>query len=404
MNLEIRPIQSEEFETFFKAGESAFGETNIKHLEDERAILDFERTLAAFDGEDIVSTAAAFDFDLTVPGNQLPTAGVTWVGVRPTHRRQGVLTRMMERQLNDIHERSQPVAALWASESLIYGRFGYGLGALGAELKIERGYTNLRHSVSFSGRCRLVSREEAISSWPEVYRRRAAEQPGMYSRTDVWWKHHSLRHEDPDKAKDAAFYVQYEEDGEPLGYARYTTRAGWHDNFPDGKLNVWELVSLTDGAYSALWSYILGVDLMSSYHAERCRLDEPLFWMLEEPRRLVIRPYDALWVRLVDVPAALEARTYASEGSIVLDIDDPFCPWNDGRYQLDAGPDGARCKPTTSAPDLTLTAADLAAVYLGGPRVRALAQAGRVEGDAASVQRADRLFAWDVTPWCPEVF
>ena len=126
--------------------------------------------------------------------------------------------------------------------------------------------------------------------------------------------------------------------------------------------------------------------------------------MLAEPRRLIGRTYDALWLRLVDVPSALEARRYPTQEKIVLRVTDTFCPWNDGRYELDAGPDGARCKPTTSDPDLTLTAADLATVYLGGPRIRTLAQAGRVEGDADAIQRADRLFAWNVTPWCPEVF
>ena len=404
MALKIRPINSEQFEAFASSGAASFGDVHLDRIDDEKAILDLDLTLAGFDGEEIVSTAAFFDFDLSVPGNQLPAAGVTWVSVRPTHRRQGVLTQMMDRQLKDVHERGLAIAVLWASESLIYGRFGYGVGSLGADLRIERGYTNLVNGVASTGRCRLVSREEALTAWPEIYRRRAPEQPGMYSRTETWWKHHSLRYDDPAKAKEATFFVQYEEDGEPLGYARYTIRKGWRDNFPDGKLTVQELVTLTDGAYAALWNYIFGVDLISTYASGACRIDEPLFWMLEEPRRLATRSYDALWVRLVDVPSALEARRYDAEGSIVIDVNDSFCSWNTGRYQLQAGPEGATCKPTDAEPDLTLTAADLAAVYLGGPRIRTLAQAGRVEGDTEAIQRADRLFAWDVTPWCPEVF
>ncbi len=404
MALEIRPINPEQFEAFARSGAASFGEVNLEHIDDDKALLDLDRTLAGFDGEEIVSTAAAFDFDLSVPGNQLPAAGVSWVGVRPTHRRHGLLTQMMDRQLNDLHERGQAIAALWASESLIYGRFGYGLGALGVDLSIERGYTKLANGVASVGKVRLVSREEALATWPEIYRRRAPEQPAMYSRSETWWKHHSLRYEDPEKAKEAAFYVQYEEDSEPLGYARYTTRPEWRDSLPNGKLTVGELVTLTDGAYAALWNYIFGVDLMSVYEAGPCRVDEPLFWMLAEPRRLVGRTYDALWVRLVDVRAALEARGYLTEERIVLSVNDTFCPWNDGRYELQAGPEGTICKATKARPDVTLTAADLAAIYLGGATARTLAQAGRVEGDADAVRRADRLFAWDVTPWCPEVF
>jgi len=402
--LEIRPINSEQFETFARSGAASFGDVHVEHIDDEKALLDLDLTLAGFDGEEIVSTAAFFEFDLSVPGNQLPAAGVTWVSVRPTHRRQGALTQMMDRQLKDVHERGQAIAALWASESLIYGRFGYGVGSLGVDLSIERGFTNLVNGVASTGKCRLVSREEALTAWPKVYNQRAPGQPGMYSRAETWWKHHSLRYDDPAKAKEATFFVQYEEDGDPLGYARYTIRKGWRDNFPNGKLTVEELVTLTDAAYAALWNYIFGVDLISTYGASGCRIDEPLFWMLEEPRRLATRSYDALWVRLVDVRAALEARRYAAEGSIVIEVEDSFCPWNTGRYQLQAGPEGAICKPTKAKPDIALTAADLAAMYLSAATARTLAQAGRVEGDPDAIQRVDRLFGWDVTPWCPEVF
>jgi len=404
VTLEIRPINSEEFEAFALAGSNSFGEARLEHVEDERAILDFDRTLAAFDGEEIVATAAILDFDLSVPGSQLPAAGISWVSVRPTHRRQGLLTRMMERQLSDVRDRGESIAALWASESIIYGRFGYGVAALGSDLRIDRTFANLAHGVDAPGRCRMVSREQALSTWPAIYAGVAKGQPGMYSRSENWWKHHSLRYDDPKKAKEATFYVQYEEEDRPLGYVRYTIKPHWRDNLPDGTLNIEELVHATHGAYAALWNYIFGVDLMSTFASGRSRIDEPLLWMLDEPRRLVSRSYDALWLRLVDVPSALEARRYPTAGKIVIDVDDSFCPWNAGRYELQAGPDGAICKSTKAKPDLALTAADLATVYLGGPRIRALAQAGRVDGDADAIKRADRLFSWDITPWCPEVF
>lgn len=405
MNIDIRPVPEEDFEPFATAGANAFGAGVPDHLDEERHIMEFDRTLAAFDGEEIVSTAGVFSLQLTVPGGVAPTAGVTWVSVKPTHRRQGILTRMMQRQLNDVHERGEPLAALWASESLIYGRFGYGVSALGTDYEIKRPWAKIAHGERGPGKLRLVSREEALAGWPDVHRQIASGQPGMYQRSQPWWEYKNLQAEELKPGQPSyKFRVQYEEDGRPLGYAVYNIESKWTNNLPDGVITVEEMMALTDGAYASLCTYIFGVDLVSTFRFRLRRPEEPLFWMLDEPRRLSGRQYDSLWVRVVDVPAALEARRYGGEGRLVLDVHDSFCPWNEGRYELQCGPDGARCKKTDADPDLTLSAADLGAAYLSGVHFRTLQKAGRVHGDPGAITRADSLLAWDLAPWCPEIF
>lgn len=405
MTIEIRPVPEEDLVPFANAGATAFGSAVADHIEEERHILEHDRTLAAFDGEEIVSTAGAFSLQLTVPGGVAPAAGVTWVSVKPTHRRQGILTQMMQRQLNNVRERGEPLAVLWASESLIYGRFGYGVSSLGMDFEVRRPWAKIAHSHRGDGRLRLVSREEALAGWPQVYAAVAAEQPGMFARSEPWWQHKNLMPEEVKPGQPSyKFRVQYEEAGKPLGYAIYNVENRWRDNLPDGTVTVDELMALTDGAYASLCNYIFGIDLVSTFRFRLRRPEEPLFWMLEEPRRLGGRQYDALWTRIVDVPAALEARRYANEGRIVLDVRDSFCPWNEGRYQLEAGPDGARCKKTDVEPDLVLSAADLGAAYLSGVHFRTLQKAGRVHGGPDAIGRADAIFAWHVAPWCPEVF
>jgi predicted acetyltransferase len=410
MSVELRPIRDEEWAAFAIADGTAFGFTltpdALEAVASDRRTIDLERTLASFDGEEIVSTTAIFTFDVSVPGGRLPTAGVTWVSVKPTHRRQGHLRNMMSRQLRDVRERGEPLAALWASESIIYGRFGYGIAAEGVDIKIDRARTELRHVPEAKGRTRLITREQALAVWPAVYDKAMAQRPGFYSRDTEWWEHHSLRQREWDRGGGWSdrFYVQYEEDGEPLGYARYRSRGGRDEPWPHGTLGVQEMIATTDAAYGALWSYLFGVDLMAEITAQRRAIEEPLYWMLADPRRLVRRPYDSLWVRVVDVASALEGRRYAAEGRVVFEVRDDFCDWVAGRYELEAGPDGARCKRTDASADVTLSAAELGAAYLGGMRLSTMQAAGRVEGDRNSVARADAMLRWDPVPWCPEVF
>jgi predicted acetyltransferase len=408
VSFQIRPITPEEFAPFAKANAAGFSNDFwLPHLDGPPSYFECDRSLGVLDGEEFVGTTSIFSFDTTVPGGgALPTAGVTWVSVRPTHRRQGILGQMMRRQLNDVRERGEPIATLWASESIIYGRFGYGLAADTLDLEIERVRTAFGHEPPSSGRVRMIERDQALASWPAVYDAVRAKHPGFHSRSEDWWKDRTL----PEKDRQGGggfsgrFFVQYEEEGRPLGYARYRVRNAGENGLANGTLAIQELMAATDGAYAAIWRYLFGVDLVGTVQARLRRSDEPLRYMLADPRRLIRRPADSLWVRIVDPVVSLEARRYAGEGRVVFDVRDTFCPWVEGRYELEGGPDGATCRTTTAEPDISLSAADLGAAYLGGTRFATLSRAGRVEGDPKAIQRADAMFAWDPAPWCPEVF
>ena len=196
----------------------------------------------------------------------------------------------------------------------------------------------------------------------------------------------------------ASFFVTYEEEGRCDGFASYRM------NHSDGTLRVDALLAATDNAYGSLWRYCLHVDLISSVRAMMRAVDEPLPWMLADPRRLERSVRDQMWLRLVDVRAALSNRRYVQSGRVVLEVQDPFCPWNEGRIELEGGPAGAECLPTQASPDLSLSAADLAAVYLGAVRFRTLAQAGRVEEHTPrALQLADTMFATLGQPWTPRI-
>jgi len=227
----------------------------------------------------------------------------------------------------------------------------------------------------------------------------------MISRHEAWWSKRHLRDpERPQPGYTKSFRVQYEEEGEALGYVRYRIRESYEAGSAASTLLIGELMAASDAAHSALWSFIFGVDLIGTIKMEWGRVDEPLLHMLEDPRRLVRRTQDTLFVRMVDVAKALAARRYAATGQVVIQVRDAFCPWNAGRYLLEGGPDGARCAKTGEAAEVTLDAETLGELYLGGARFHTMARAGRVQGSAEALRRADAMFAWDPLPWIPEIF
>lgn len=406
MEYPIRPVGSEELNAFFEARAAAFGEAfSAEGREHTLAYADLTRTLAAWDDEQVVGTASSWPFAMSVPGGELPCAGVTWVGVRPTHRRQGVLTALMRRQLEEAHERGEPMAMLWASESQIYGRFGYGLTAEGVEMKIERTRANLVSGVRGGGRTRFVTVAKAVETWPTVWERVRSVTPAMHQRTAAWWEHRVLRQ--PEQASDGyspSFLVSYEEGGETLGYVRYRVKEKWVDGGAANDLSIVELMAATDGAYTALWEFIFGVDLVGTVHAEWRRVDEPLMHMLADSRRLVRKPSDTVFCRVLEPAAALAGRRYMTEGTLVLEVTDPFCEWVAGKYLLEGGPEGASCVPTTKEADITLGATELGAIYFGQTRPTPLLRAGRLCGTDDAVRRTEAMFGWPVAPWAPEIW
>ena len=365
-------------------------------------LISFERTHAAWSDGAIVGGAAAFTFNLTVPGGDLPTAGVSVVGVYPTHRRRGVLRALMRAQLDDAHERGEPLAALWASEETIYGRFGYGLAAFCGEINLAHEYTSFAQPFEPEGTIRFLETDEALDVVPPVFERARLQWPGMFSRSRLWWEQREFK--DPEERREGAGpkrWIAYERNGEVEGYAAYRHKPGFEAGSSTAELVVVEALGATPQAMREIWAYLLAIDWKATVKAYLLPPDHQLFLLLANPRRLRYRMGDSLWVRLLDVGAALSGRQYSADGAIVFDVQDDFCPWNEGRWKLEGGA-AAR---TEEEADITLSAQSLGSAYLGGVTFAALARADRAEElKAGALAQADALFRWDRHPWCPEIF
>ena len=358
---------------------------------------------AAFDGKRAVGGAGAFPFELSVPGGTVPCAGVTVVGVYPTYRRQGVLTSMMRAQLDDAHEREEPIAALWASDERIYGRYGYGLASLIGEVSLPRPHADFAVSLEDAGTVRYVEGTEVPKVlgpiWEHVFR----DRPGMFARPTEWWKSR-IAYDPPQwrRGLGPKRFAALELGGSVEGYAIYRHDPKWEGGVPDaGKVVVAEVLARSFEAEVGLWRYLLDIEWSGSVAAYRLPLDHPLFWILAQPRRMKMRVGDGLWVRLLDVGAALAARSYSAPGPIVFEIADDFCSWNAGRWKLENG----QAKKTRADADLACAIAALGSVYLGGFTFAQLVRGGRVEElKRGAAARADAMFRTDVQPWCPEIF
>jgi predicted acetyltransferase len=364
-------------------------------------VIGLDRMHAAFEDGHVVGGAGAFTFDFSVPGGSLPCAGVTVVGVYPTHRRQGVLREMMRTQLDDVHERGEPIASLWASEETIYGRFGYGIASWAGQLTVQHEWDAFAADpLESAGTTRFVMPEEARKLFPTVYDAVRRERPGMTSRSDVWWEERHLRLEEDEKDAPRRFVV-LEADGEPQAYAIYRTRFSFEGGLPASRLIVREALGATPAATATIWRFLLDVDWMAQVEVSLAPPDHPLFLLLALPRRARYRMHDGLWVRIVDLPAALSGRAYGEGGPLVLEVRDAVCDWNDGRWKLENGV----CERTEAEPDLALDVSALGSAYLGAVPFNQLREALRVEElREGAIERADALFAWRPLPWCAEIF
>jgi predicted acetyltransferase len=364
-------------------------------------VLPLERMHAAFDGDEIVGGTGVFPFELSVPGGEsLPCGGVTVVGVYPTHRRRGALRALMDAQLRDVHERGEPLAALWASEETIYGRFGYGLASWAGELTVPREWNAFAAPLERRGRVRFVERDEAASLLPPVWEGLRAQRPGMFARSEAWWALRALRVPDEEKANPKRIVV-LELDGAPQAYAIYKSTMKFEGGVADSTLEVTEAIATTPQAMAELWRFLLDVDWQAKVHVTLVPPDHPLFMLLATPRRAKYRMGDGLWVRLVDVDAALSGRAYTGDGAVVFDVRDAVCPWNEGRWRVST--DGA--ERVDADADIALDVSALGSAYLGAVSFDQLRAGLRLEElTHGAVERADALFAWRPLPWCPEIF
>jgi predicted acetyltransferase len=405
MTYPIRPVAADEFPAFAEVWERAFNfDAKEDELEALAGVFEFDRSFAASDGGRLVSTGGTITFELTTPGGVVPAGGLTAVAVLPTHRRRGILTEMMRYHFDDVRRNGEPVSLLWASESVIYGRYGYGIASRYVEFEIDTRHAALRDDVVVLGDVEFAPKEEALGVMPDIYATAANQWPGFLSRTTGDW---ALLHRDFEHWRDgmtANRFAVYREDDRPLGYVRYRGKEQWVDGHADNELLVGELMGVTPAADAALWAYILSVDLVTKIRARMRPPSELLEYLLAEPRRIRTRTGDGVWARLLDVPAALTARRYPVHDRLVIEVADAFLPDVAGTFELVGGPDGAECRRTDASPDLTVDVAGLGARYLGDGSFEMLRRAGRAQGGIDTIRRADRMFDWHVAPWCPHHF
>ncbi|MEU1408109.1 GNAT family N-acetyltransferase [Streptomyces sp. NPDC005728] len=406
---ELRVLRPEEWDGWWDNLVRAFGAgpASPEERELDKSLTEFDRSLGAWDGDLLVGTAGAFRFRMTVPGGALvPAAGVTMVSVAATHRRRGVLTAMMRRQLDDVHALGEPLAVLTASEPGIYGRFGYGAGTFQLQASIDTGRVGLALPAGTDDiRLRYAQPADALASCEAVYAALVPRRPGMLARQPGWERVALL---DPESERDGASALQCvvaERDGEVTGYARFRTKLDWGPSGHDGKVTLEDLAALDPATEAALWRFLFGIDLMTTLTVRGRPVDDAWQYLVSDIRRCTPRVRDSCYVRLVDVGTALAARTYQAPVDVVFEVEDAFCPWNAGRWRLTGDTKGASCERTTDAADLTLSVRELGAAYLGGVSLLSLAGAGRVrELRKGALTEASVAFGSPVVPWLPHGF
>jgi len=403
--IQVRPSSPADFDAICDLLGTVFHEEFSGELKDlEREIVEFDRALVADDAGQVVGHALAFTRELTVPGAVVPAAHISGVGVRPTHRRRGLLNRLMHRQLREIAEAGrESVAILWASESAIYPRYGYGPAASRLFLSIMNREVRLpAPPAQPSGSLRMADPDSVRTAITKVYEQLRPDRVGWSSRDERWWRYVLA---DPKDRRDGAtkrYAVVHEGPGGPTGYALWRVKDGWNNHGPDAEVQVREVAAADPETYLALWRFLLGIDLSRSVTTRLAAVDEPLLYLADEPRRLGASMLDALWLRVIDVPRALAARRYAAPVDVVLEVSDPILEGNSGRWRLTGGPDGATCSATSDPADLACTVTDLGAVYLGATSFASLAAAGRVRqltGNDPTI-----AFGWHRLPAPTEVF
>jgi predicted acetyltransferase len=409
MGTDLRVLRQDDWDEWYDSLIRAFGGVPESAEERElwRELTEHDRSIGVWDDGRCVGTAGAFSFRVTVPGGaSVPAAGVTMVGVAGTHRRRGTLTSMMRRQLDDVRSWGEPLAVLTASEPVIYGRFGYGVGTyhLNADIDTTRVRLSLPPGTD-DVRLRYAAPADVLDACEAVYARLVPRRPGMVARAPGWERVGLL---DPESDRGGASPLQCvvaERDGEVVGFVRYRVKADWEPTGPNGTVVVSDLEALDPAGHGALWRFLFDLDLTSRVDVRRRPVDETWQYLVSDVRRCSLLVRDSLHVRLVDVGAALEARTYQSPVDVVLDVEDAFCPWNSGRWRLSGDAKGASCERTTDPADLALSVKELGSAYLGGVSLAALAGAGLVrEVRRGALAEAAVGFGSAVAPWLPHGF
>jgi len=403
--MEIRAIEDHEVPAFREAMLATFaGDAAADPDGNERfrALVARGRAWAAFDRGNVVATAATFEQDVSVPGGAtLTIAGLTMVTVRPTHRRRGLLTALLDEHLADARRRGEPCSGLWASEAAIYGRFGYGCAAEGDELTFDTRGVVLADRGGGLDEVADLSDDDAARSLPPLYERVRAARPGLIRRSEAWWTWRRF-HERAELRKNLGprRHVGAWRGDQLVGWVASRQRLDWTDGIPAGSYDIDEMVAIDARAEATLWRFVANVDLYPTVRWWNAPVDALLPWLVSDRRRLRRRRTDTLWIRPDDLDASLAARHYGDDGVLRIRVVDA----GDAIHELRVDHGAARCTRVEREADLTMARATVGALLLGGVAPSLLARAGQVEGSTAALARADRMFATPIAPWCAEIF
>lgn len=371
------------------------------------AIVPSSQAYAVADANRVVATCLSEPLELTVPATVCEMIGLECGFVAPDYRRRGLLSGLIRQLLNDAREQEVPLASGWPSESLIHGRFEMAPATMAARISVERQDSRFVQEALPQGEVRVLEAREAEATLAPIYRRACQRTPGMVARSSerwgVWVDQDPPDWQDPIWRDDVGprTLVAWED----RAYAAYRLQRRWGVGGPDYRLLLAELIAVDDEAYAAIWRWCLNVDLTRSLVSTLRPVDEPLRLMMADHRRLQVQTYDGMWLRLVDVPKALESRQYSCEGRCVIRVKDRFGPWASGTYEFSVEGGTGRCVPTRGSPDAVVPASSLAAVYLGGFRLKQLHRAGLVDEETlGTLDTLDALFYTDPLPWAPWLF
>ncbi|MGH8978758.1 MAG: GNAT family N-acetyltransferase [Acidimicrobiia bacterium] len=398
MPVEVRAVTPAELEDLLLTDNRAFAQPPYPADQPRGwAEAELDRTRCAFEDGALVAASRAYSFELTLPGGgTVPVAAVSWVGVLPTHRRRGILTAMIDALHRDARDRGEPAAVLTASESTIYGRYGYGVATWRLAMTLERAHGAFAHPVDDTGRVRFLTKDEGEKIVPSVYETVRRGRAGMVTRPDTWWPHLFWN-----MGRDKAFFLVLHEDaeGKADGFAAYEVSSAPSVGIPNRRLTVVDIQTTNPTARAALWQYVVGVDLVATISANMLPIDEPLRHLLRDPRRARIDfVNDDMWLAPLDPSALLAARRYSVfDAHLVVEVTD-----FEGRgvsFAIDGNASDAQCEETEASPDLSCSTAVLGAVLLGGNRWTEYAQAGLVaEHVPGKLAYADAMFTISPPP------
>jgi predicted acetyltransferase len=405
--LDVRTLAENDVDQVIDLDELVFNDPpqpdQVRAMAKDLFELDRGRGTGVFAGDELAAVGIISALEMAVPGALLPLAGVLLIGVKPTYRRRGLMSRIIRDQLHTLHEEGlEPLAGLTASESAIYGRFGYGVATYSSSFAIPRHRSGLRPVPGTDEvRVRLVPNTESVAACEAIHARQVGKRAGMLVRPERWGRLYGTDVEAWREGRSVLRTVLAERDGEAVGYARYYTKnETGRSGIATGYTDVSEIYADDAAAHAALAGYLLSLDLVGGTKFYRQPVDSQFVYLLEDIRAAEMLVRDALYLRLVDVDRALAGRTYAAPVNIVLEVSDRLCPWNAGRWHLTGDEKGAACTQTTDPADLALDVRELASAYLGGTTFAALAQAALVtELRPGSVTDTSRAFATDLAPW-----